>query len=607
MPITFDVSQVQAALGLRYGNIRSIGAGGMACVFSAYDSVLARPVAVKLVSNQLAIEELAVRFQQEARLASRLHHPNIVTVLDFGRGENGILYLVMDLVEGGTLSQTLKESGPLPLEQAIKVLVQICDGLGHAHGQGVMHRDLKPSNVMLAENAPENSNVRIVDFGLAKVISGDQKLTRTGVVIGTPTYSSPEQFQSKPLDHRTDIYSFGCLMFETLTKRPPFKGQNQIELFDLHVNSPVPTLVESGYTGEHAAELDRIISTAMAKDRNDRYQTFQQLKSDLLALLPEESQLLFPDRSEEYAKNKFQAASFFSQQKRIFLILIAGGVVILALLLAKKFQQTAPQRSKMLDYASTLGGDESKNWTFFNHQKNGYETWTNIDCRMGDKYFKMLRGKNVQAVTLYAMRFTGSGLRYLRDEPLERLEMPESKIIDKNLHYIGDFKRLKYLDLSYSWITDAGVATIGELPDLNFLGMAGCTKLTDKSVDSIAKFAPNLTRLDLSYTPVGTAGYVKLKQLPHLTDLQVMLSDLNDETVKPILALDLHALSLSKNKDLTDKTIARLEKMPRLQDLRIEGCPKITEKALAALKKAHPNISIVRQSKKRDEKNFPML
>ena len=606
MPITFDVSQVQAALGLRYGNIRSIGAGGMACVFSAYDSVLARPVAVKLVSNKYAIEELAVRFQQEARLASRLHHPNIVTVLDFGRGENGILYLVMDLVEGGTLSQALKESGPFSLDQAIKVFVQICDALAHAHGQGVMHRDLKPSNVMLAENAPENSNVRIVDFGLAKVISGDQKLTRTGVVIGTPTYSSPEQFQSKPLDHRTDIYSFGCLMFETLTKRPPFSGQNQIDLFELHVNSPVPTLAERGYAGEHTRELDRIISTAMAKNRDDRYQSFFQIKSDLLALLPEESQLLFPDNSKEYAKNKFQAVSFFRQNRVVLLATLVAAVCATGFAfesIKKREQAVVSAKPSVYNYH----GFEEGQWQFFVHNKHGMDTWTNIDCRMGDKYFKTLKGKNVHAVQLYAMRLEGWGLKYLKNEPLEKLDMPESKIRDENLHFIGNFKGLKHLDISYSWITDNGLAQISELPKLTFLGLAGCRELTASSVDSIIKFAPNLQRLDLCYTPVGVDGLKKLRALRQLSDLNVSLNGLNDESVKPVLELNLHALALSSNKDITDATMSRLAQMPRLTDLRIDGCPRITVNAIKALEKARPGIKIVRVTKKKTSDDFPML
>ena len=578
----------------------------MACVFSAYDSVLARPVAVKVVAGHHAIEELAVRFQQEARLASKLHHPNIVTVLDFGRGENGLLFLVMDLVEGGTLSQALKESGPMPLEKAIKVFVQICDALAHAHGQGVMHRDLKPSNVMLVDASNDNSNVRIVDFGLAKVVSSDQKLTRTGAVVGTPTYSSPEQFQAKPLDHRTDIYSFGCLMFETLTKTPPFKGQNQIELFDLHVNSPVPKLAERGYTGDYSEDLDQIISTAMSKDKNDRYQSFYQLKSELLALLPEETQLLFPDNGKEYTKNKFQASSFIRQHR----IALAASTVLVAAtsmfsLNAIRNEEKAVVSVRPLSYTYT--GVEEKDWKFMPFRKNDMDTWTNIDCRMGDEYFKDLRGKRVKSVQLYAMRLEGWGLQYLKEEPVEKLDMPESKIKDEHLHFIGDLKKLKHLNISYSWITDEGVAQISELPTLTYLGLAGCRKLTHESIDSLQKIAPHLQRLDLSYTPVGIDGYKKLKNLPELRDLNVSFNELNDESIKPILALNVDTLTISRNQEITDLTMKRMARMPRLLDLKIDGCPKITNQAIQALKQARPGIKIVNTAKKKHEDGFPLL
>jgi hypothetical protein len=597
---TFDISQVQAALGLRYGNIRKIGAGGMASVYSAHDSVLARSVAVKLVSSQHAIEELAMRFQQEAKLASRLHHPNIVTVLDFGRGANGVLYLVMDLVEGSSLSQVIKETGPLSLNEALRVLIQICDGLAHAHRQGVMHRDLKPGNVMIGTNSNHESEVRIVDFGLAKVVSGDQKITKTGAMLGTPLYASPEQLQGKPVDHRTDIYSFGCLMFETLIGKPPFKSSNQFEIYEMHLNSEVPKLAERGYTGERTEDLDRIIKTAMAKDRNDRYETFSQLKSELVALLPEESRVEWNTQEEKYAINRFRASSFFSQHK-LPITLATGAVAVLTSVLMineSKEMKTAPVPVPETD--GKIGFDENE-WAFVPHTKNGVTTWTNCDCRMSDKHFKMLQGKNVRSVMLYTMRLNGSGLHYLKGEPLERLVLPESKIVDEHLHLIGEFKLLKELDLSYSWIHDSGLATIAELPKLNNLAIAGCRALTEASVDSMIKFAPNISRLNLSYTPVGKKGFEKLKSFEKLEDLDLSLSDLTDDMLEPIFALDLRCLTLSKNKDLTDKSIYKLTRMKRLADLRIDGCPKITDDAIAAIKRTHPGIHLVTAAKKRDE------
>jgi serine/threonine protein kinase len=611
MQTKFDETYVQAAIGLRYGNIRKVGAGGMASVFSAYDSVLARPVAIKFLSGKQAVAELTVRFQQEARLASRLKHPNIVTVLDFGRGNNGALYLVMDLVEGSSLAEFLKENGPMPLHQALKVFIQICDALAHAHSHGVMHRDLKPSNIMIADNNDDFRNVRIVDFGLARVVSEDQNITRTGVMIGTPLYASPEQFQAKSIDHRTDIYSLGCLMFETLTGKKPFSGDNQIELFEAHLYSAVPELAKNGYSGDLAEELNKIIAKAMAKNREERYSTVHQLRSELLSLLPEEAQVHFPPAEKESGQINFKASSFLKQHSTILSISLIALVVLSVFIFVKNAPVQTKKAELRVDGGPLLEIVDRKNWHFATYQK-GRGTgkliwWTNVDCRMGDDYFETLKGKNVQNLKLNAMRFDGYGLRNLRDEPLSRLHMPESKIKDKYLYCIGELKGLEELDLSYSWITDAGLATMSELPRLKDLGLAGCTKLTASAVDSIAKLAPNVIRLSLSYTPVGKDGLKRLRQLKHLEELDLSLSDLTDDELLPLFDLDLRNIALSKNPRLTDKTVERLQGIRRLNELKLDGCPLITQTALNVLRKKHPRMHLITAPKNRKIEGFEVF
>ncbi|MBX3135540.1 hypothetical protein KF707_04855, partial [Candidatus Obscuribacterales bacterium] len=159
----------------------------------------------------------------------------------------------------------------------------------------------------------------------------------------------------------------------------------------------------------------------------------------------------------------------------------------------------------------------------------------------------------------------------------------------------------------YSWITDKGVAQISELPNLTYLGLAGCRTLTHESIDSVQKFAPHLQRLDLSYTPVGVEGYKKLKNLPSLRDLNVSYSELNDESIKPILALNVDSLTLSRNQEITDLTLKHIERMPRLLDLKIDGCPKITNKAIQALQEARPGLKIVNTASKKHSDDFSLL
>lgn len=595
--MNFDTAEVQATLGLRYGNIRKIGAGGMATVFSAYDAVLERSVAVKLVSDaRSSANELAVRFQQEARLASRLNHPNIVKVMDFGIAETGILYLIMDLVEGHSLAQVLKESGRMPFETALPIFIQICNALGHAHDNNVIHRDLKPSNIMLTEGDTKQE-VRIVDFGLAKVASDDHKITRTGQTVGTPLYASPEQVQSHSVDARADIYSFGCVMMEVLTGNPPFRGTIAIETYEMHINRPPPKLGERGFEHEHSDQIERIVATCLQKDRDDRYSTFRQLRSDLIQLLPEDSRAAAYEESEKYAKNKFTAQSFVKQYRfpiaAVVVLICAGGIVW-----ANAVRQHAHVPTPSLPARFNEPGYTQEQWKFVSHESGGITTWTNIDCRMSDVHFKQLSGKDVRSVRLYAMRLNGSGLKYLRNEPLERLSVAESKIVDENLHYIGDFKGLRRLDISYTWISDKGVESITPLPKLEELKVAGCTKLTSRSMEAILHFAPNVSTLDISYTPVGKAGYELLPRFKNLTHIDVSLSDLTDETFQPILQLcNLEGLAISNNKLLTDTTLKKVQGLKRLKLLKIDDCSGFSKSAIADFEKAMPGVTVITAKK----------
>ena len=599
--LNFDADHVQATLGLRYSNIRKIGAGGMAAVFGAYDAVLKRPVAIKLVADTGNSNELLMRFQREAKLASRLNHPNIVTIMDFGVAENGTLYLIMDFIEGKSLKELLEDSGPLDAETAIYLFIQVCDALAHSHKQGVVHRDLKPGNIMIAAEAEEHADVRVVDFGLAKVVAEDQRITKTGKTIGTPIYSAPEQIEANAADHRSDIYSFGCVMLEVLTGSPPFRGETAIETYDMHINKPAPRLLERGFEHEHAERLDQLIATALEKDPEKRFSGFEELKQELIDLLPEESKVAISKVEEKYAKDRYKAQSFFSQHKKALLAiclftLVLGGAGLLRIEQRNKAVAES-KRSRFMEGSFEV--DTSK-WKFFCRDQKGVPTWTNIDCRMSDEHFKQLQGKDVRSVVLYAMRLKGWGLKYLKNEPIQTLSVAESKIIDKNLHYIGNLKTLKSLDLSYTWITDAGLDSINELPELKVLGLAGCTKLTAKSIDSVTRIGPQIKELNISLTPVGKEGLESLDKLKQLRSLDISLTGWTDQSIAPIYKLKkIERLKIGKNKELTDTTLEQIGKLPKLNYLKIEGCEGFSSEAIEKFKTSHPKVELVSEETKR--------
>lgn len=264
-----------------------LGRGGMSSVYKAHHTVLNRTFAIKILHAHLLQDQNAlVRFKKEAKAASSLCHPNIITIHDF-EVENGRPYQVIDYLEGASLADLIAE-GPLPPERAAKIFIQICSALQHAHDHGVIHRDLKPSNVMLIENDGVPDVVKIVDFGIAKVLPQEgeaiQALTQTGEIFGSPFYMSPEQCAGHPLDARSDIYSMGCLMFEALTGRPPFMGASIYETIQMHTEAMPPSVKAHFTDAAMAQRWDFILCKALAKDVSSRYQSMADLEGDLATL-----------------------------------------------------------------------------------------------------------------------------------------------------------------------------------------------------------------------------------------------------------------------------------------------------------------------------------
>ncbi len=259
----------------RYEIERQIGRGGMADVWLARDQLLGRRVAVKVLHAEFARDPSFVeRFRREAQSAANLNHPNIVAVYDWGE-EDATYYIVMEYVEGQSLREVLHTYGRLVPTEAARIAADIADALSVAHRHGVVHRDVKPANVLITPSG----QVKVTDFGIARAESSGE-LTRTGSVMGTATYFSPEQAQGHVLDGRSDVYALGVVLYEMATGAPPFTADNPVSVAYKHVREkPVlPSEVIPGLPGA----LDRIVMTALAKDVEVRYQSAQDLRADLL-------------------------------------------------------------------------------------------------------------------------------------------------------------------------------------------------------------------------------------------------------------------------------------------------------------------------------------
>ncbi|MBX9940070.1 MAG: protein kinase [Candidatus Obscuribacterales bacterium] len=272
-------------LPAKYEVLEQIGRGGMGTVFKAKHRDLDEIVAIKVLNPELLEKEgeaLRRRFLTEAKAASRLHHPNLIMLKDYGVTEDGVAFMVMEFVEGESLEKYIAGKSRLEPKEAVRLGLSLCDGLHHAHSNGIIHRDIKPMNIFISTDQVP----KILDFGIARVTSGGrtQGLTSTGEVFGSPLYIAPEQGLSSKVDERADIYSLGCVLYESVTGQPPYMGENAIQTVMMHLNSPVPNadhfLARSG-APPLPGGLSDVIAKCMAKEPRQRFQSVSELKAEL--------------------------------------------------------------------------------------------------------------------------------------------------------------------------------------------------------------------------------------------------------------------------------------------------------------------------------------
>ena len=269
---------VRQAFDGRYQVESEIGRGGNARIFLARDPE-GRQVALKILHPELLVSVAADRFLREIKLASRLNHPHIARLLDSGE-RDWLVYYVMDFVDGQTLRERLDSSPQLSIAETLRIASDLLDALDHAHQQGIIHRDVKPANVVLSARG-----AILLDFGIARAVvaSGSDQLTRSGIAVGTSTYMSPEQITAvTDIDHRCDIYSLGCVLYECLAGQAPFVHRNEAVVLQLHLTQPAPDV--RTLRSDTPPELATAIAKAMAKTPNERWRSAAEMRETLAAV-----------------------------------------------------------------------------------------------------------------------------------------------------------------------------------------------------------------------------------------------------------------------------------------------------------------------------------
>jgi serine/threonine protein kinase len=290
----------------RYKIDSVLAKGSMGTIYKASQEPLGREVAIKVLHDELVSDEVSLkRFQTEAKAASRLNHPHITTLYDYGVLPSGQPYMVMELLKGKNLADLIKRSGCLTVDEILLVFDQVCQALSEAHKCGVVHRDIKPENIVIEDGPDGVLPLKVVDFGIAKFFQESEdtfsKITKTGTICGSPTYMSPEQCDGLKIDHRSDVYSLGVVLYEALTGKAPFGSKDVYTVMSMHVKEPPPSLNVARPDLDFPPFLESVVQKSLTKQVDDRYQSIDEFwkalqsacgkKEELLNVFPSSNQI----------------------------------------------------------------------------------------------------------------------------------------------------------------------------------------------------------------------------------------------------------------------------------------------------------------------------
>ncbi len=511
----------------------------MGRVYQAFDSVLLRHVALKVLPFSNYSDEQFRRFQQEARAAGKLRHPGIVMALDFGVTDRREPFLVMEYKSGETLDVVLETKGRLELDEFKSIFSQITRAMIHAHSEGVIHRDLKPSNILIY-STKEGQKACLLDFGIAKILEDGQSLvnTKTGAIIGSPLYISPEQVSCAELDGRSDVYSLGCVMFEALTGRPPFKGANAMETIQMHVNEEPPRLSER-FEGEVSDELEQLLAKALAKLPSQRYQSALELLEKLESL---EHRLGIGNDNGEVVESAVPEPDGEEHSKKTIIRLL-GLVCIVFLVITLSVVCSIVPLSKEVATATDEEKAKKENAKVeYLYTGKHFDDVVTEGRTLEKESLAALRKPNTEnryrtatAFNLHGTNVSDADLRNLSKFPkVHALSLNNTIITGKGVWHIASKTRgLRVLGLEHVRIDDQDLAEIGKIRTLNRLSVAYNKNLTDDGIKNLAKL-PNLVELDVRGTKFTPAGLKFFCQKPNLTILVNDCQSFNGENLKDL-------------------------------------------------------------------------
>ncbi len=633
---------VGGVLPSHYEITGEIGQGGMGVIYKAHQKLLDKTVAIKMLNLNDVKESSWIRFQQEARSLSNLRHPNIIMIHDFGMTTDGRPYMVMDYVEGKTLSQLLEAQGPMPLSDSLSVFTQICEAMVHAHDAGILHRDLKPANIMIRERAGK-LEVTVLDFGIAKVVTDEAQtrgVTQTGDLIGSPLYMSPEQCNGLKLERSSDVYSFGCIMYETLTGKPPITGETALAVMYNQLNNMPMSLKEASHGTEFPDDLEYLVCKTLSKDPASRYQTMDKLLDDLRKIKKS------VDSGGKGSKSKRSAAWWSDgtaeSSERLNrpngALPIFGGisVLVVAVVTALYFFNAQSQKQNVQEpkvkavpvekpltplQRKQEETDANARWQF----KEDVNEPRLVLAQISDDGMQGIENcRRLADLTLQDSTLSEAGLARLRALPLlELLQIKHSNVNAQGMFEvsqliqlkrlllnqqtsfpftsfrdIGTMKNLEGLDLTQSRLRGNELAMLSGMQSLRVLSLAHCHFIDDAALSKLPPL-PSLRYLALKGTNVHGPGLQSLAKFPALVDVDVSNTvhtrdaAFQDSSVQYLKQLHLTNFTTRDDQKITAKGVEQLCQLPTMQEVRISGCSNVTAKEVEQLQKKYPHVTII--------------